>query len=316
MTVAGRRAARVAVSAGLLAAVALVLDPRTILGRLGALDPRWVAAALALSVVQVTASAWRWRYTARRVGVDLRLSRAVAEYYLAGFVNQLLPGGVAGDVSRAWRHARAQADDGAPEGRGRVVNVVILERASGQVAMTAVALASVAVLLWGAVPWWGALAGAAACVPAAWVATRLWLRLRRVPVLAAFARDARAAFLGPGALPVQLGVSLGIVATYLAMYLAGAAALGVEAPLGELAPLVAPVLVTMLLPVSVAGWGVREAAAAALWSAVGLAPADGVAISVAYGLLVLVSTLPGAVVLALTSRGRKGPRRRAGPHPA
>lgn len=309
MTATAKRVTRVAVSAALLVALALALDPREILARLGTLDPRWVAVALALSALQVVGSAWRWTYTARRVGTVLPLRRAVAEYYLAGFVNQLLPGGMAGDVSRAWRHARTEGKAGTPDGWGRAVNAVILERASGQGVMTVVALASAGVLLGDALPWWTLAPAVALGVAAAWVATRLWRRLRRVPVLAALARDAREAFLGPGALTVQVTVSLGVVATYLGMYLAAAAAVGVETPLAVLAPLVAPVLVTMLLPVSVAGWGVREAAAAALWGAVGLASAEGVAISVAYGLLVLVSTLPGAAVLVLTPRGARGPRR-------
>ena len=53
----------------------------------------------------------------------------------------------------------------------------------------------------------------------------------------------------------------------------------------------------MLIPVTVAGWGLREGAAAVLWGAVGLAAADGVVVSVAYGLLVLIGSLPGALFL-------------------
>ena len=62
-------------------------------------------------------------------------------------------------------------------------------------------------------------------------------------------------------------------------------------------PLVAPVLMTMLIPVTVAGWGLREGTAAVLWGVVGLTAADGVLVSVAYGLLVLFGSLPGAVFL-------------------
>ena len=58
-------------------------------------------------------------------------------------------------------------------------------------------------------------------------------------------------------------------------------------------------LLTMLIPVTVAGWGVREGAAAVLWGIVGLTSVDGVAISITYGFLVLLSTLPGMVVLVL-----------------
>ena len=78
---------------------------------------------------------------------------------------------------------------------------------------------------------------------------------------------------------------------------AAARAVGVETPMPILLPLVAPVLMAMLVPMTVAGWGARAGAAAALWAAVGLPGAEGVAVSVAYGLLVLFASVPGAVVL-------------------
>jgi hypothetical protein len=98
---------------------------------------------------------------------------------------------------------------------------------------------------------------------------------------------------------VQFITSGVVVGCYIGTYLISARAIDIQTPLLALVPLVAPVLVTMLVPVTVAGWGVREGAAALLWGGVGLTAADGVAISVAYGFLVLLSTLPGGVVLAL-----------------
>jgi hypothetical protein len=52
----------------------------------------------------------------------------------------------------------------------------------------------------------------------------------------------------------------------------------------------------MVLP-SIAGWGPREGAAVWVFSAAGLGAAHGAATSVAYGVLVLVAFLPGAIVL-------------------
>ena len=98
---------------------------------------------------------------------------------------------------------------------------------------------------------------------------------------------------------MQLITSAVVVACYVGTYLVSARAIGIHTPFLTLVPLVAPVLVTMLVPVTIAGWGVREGAAALLWGGIGLAAIDGVAISLAYGLLVLLSTLPGGVVLAL-----------------
>ena len=116
------------------------------------------------------------------------------------------------------------------------------------------------------------------------------------------------ALLARDALPTQLVSSTLVVGTFLATYVMAARAVGVTTPLWTLLPLVAPVLLSMLVPATVAGWGVREVTAAALWGAVGLTVVDGVAISAAYGILALVSSLPGAVVLLSGGLGRRGGR--------
>lgn len=316
----GRVLLRAATSVMLLAVVALVVDVGDVLRRLVGLDIGWVLAAAAVSVVQVIVSAWRWRYTAARLGVALPLPTAVAEYYLGTFLNQLLPGGVLGDVSRAWRHASVEEVSDAPP--DAAVHAVILERASGQVVMTMSAAVAAALLAirWREIAVSSAIAvsvALAVCfgVAAAFIAFRAVSALvrRRSPHrVDRFLDDARSALLG-GALPVQAVVSVGIVASYVVVFVLGARAVGLEAPTALLALTAPPVLVAMLIPVSVAGWGLREGAAAALWGFVGLPAADGVAVSVAYGLLVFVTSLPGAAVLVLRPRAVRAPDRRGDP---
>jgi uncharacterized membrane protein YbhN (UPF0104 family) len=309
---------RLIVTVGVFAVLALVVDFDQVVGRLGSLHPMWVLAALAVTVPQVALSAWRWRFTARELGVDLPLGSAVAEYYLATLLNQVLPGGVAGDVSRAWRHARVSSTEDVAGAKRHVVHAVLLERGSGQLVMMAIALGSVAALASGldAAARMAVFVGAAGAALAAVVAFVRTVVRREVEVVggkaarvggAGFAASVDRALLAPGILAVQLTTSVLVIASYLAVYLLGARALGVSTPVTTLLPLIAPILVTMLLPVSVAGWGVREAAAAALWSAVGLTAVEGVSISVTYGLLVLVSSLPGALVPALGRRPRRSP---------
>ena len=75
--------------------------------------------------------------------------------------------------------------------------------------------------------------------------------------------------------------------------------IGAEAPSATLALIAPVVLLAMLLPISVAGWGVRETAAAGVWVALGWPAAEGVAVSVAYGALCLLASLPGAAISAL-----------------
>lgn len=292
----GLRVVRLCVSVGLLIALAAWLDVGQIAERLRGMRPSWVGLALALSVVQVVVSAWRWRFTAGRLGIELPFSVALREYYLAMFLNQVIPGGVVGDVSRAWRHARAGSTP--QSAGGSAVRAVILERASGQVVMAIVATLSLAALplSFGAGWWWGVLAAGAVGVGFwAWLSGR---RLGETSLVDRFWRDAQVALFSGSAFPLQFASSTVVVVTYLMTYLVAARAIGVDTSVWVLLPLVAPVLLTMLVPVTVAGWGMRESAAATLWGAAGLTVVDGVAISVAYGLVVLLSTLPGALVLA------------------
>jgi hypothetical protein len=59
----------------------------------------------------------------------------------------------------------------------------------------------------------------------------------------------------------------------------------------------------MLIPLSFSGWGLREGAAAALFPVAGLTAAQGLATSVAFGLVFLIAVLPGLVPLWLRPPG-------------
>ena len=300
---AWRAAARLLVSVALLWAVSRWVDAGAVLARLSELEPAWVAAGLAIGVLQVGVLAWRWRYTAARLGVELPLPAALGEYYLGILLNQVLPGGVTGDLARAWRHGRVSRS------AGPALRAVILERASAQLVMLVVAVASVLSLPWAPL----APRMAAAAVAAILLAGLARAAVARSEPASAAGRlwaDTRRALLAPETLAPQLASALLVVGSYVAVFVVGARAVGVDTPLQGLLPLVAPVLMTMLIPVTVAGWGVREAAAAALWGLVGLRPEDGAAISVAYGLLVLVSSAPGLVVLTRAVAGGRGRRAR------
>ena len=300
---------RAAFSLGLLAGLAVWLDAGAAVSRLASMQPSWVLAALAVSGVQVAVLAWRWSFTARRLGVDLPWPVAWREYYLSIFLNQVLPGGVLGDVARAWRQVRSQIRVQAPG--GPAVRAVVFERLSAQVVMTTAAGASLLFLPVTVAPGSRpAMIGAGLLAGGLVAALVVWMRRQSSqwslfgPILA----EVGAAHLTPGAFAAQLASALVVVATYLATYLLAARAVGVETPLPVLLPLVAPVLMSMLIPVTVAGWGLREGAAAVLWAAVGLTAADGVVVSIAYGLLVLAGSAPGAVFLAFgLRRGRTRP---------
>ncbi|MFW6346562.1 MAG: lysylphosphatidylglycerol synthase transmembrane domain-containing protein, partial [Halomonas sp.] len=296
----------------LLIGLAWLLEPSAILAQVQRLSPGWALLALALTLPPLLLSVWRWRLTARLLGLSLGFRWALREYYLALFLNQVLPGGVAGDAARAWRHSRHSGR------RAGAWRAVIIERASGQLAM---ALLSLAVLV--ASPLWHELLADAArgvaasgWLPAGGVAVLLLIPLgrqlaRRPPAaVAGLGGDLRRSLLAASVWPKQLAGSLLVVVSYALVFVCAARAIGVELALPTLLALVPPVLLAMLIPLSLAGWGVREGAAALVWGLAGLPPAQGVAVSMAYGLIVLLASLPGG--LLLLQRTLRPPRGKAG----
>lgn len=292
MTPMRRWLLRVGTSAALLTVVAWWTDTAAIAAHLAGIDLRWVVIALALSGLQIALSAWRWQFTAARLGLSLPFPVALREYMLAGFLNQLLPGGVLGDVSRAWRHASVSGRT------GQAVRAVVLERGSGQLVMALIAVPAL-VSLFGLAPAQGAW-GSAAGVAAMLLVASPRLRAPPADAPAGIVTDIRRAVLTPTALPLQLLGSAAVVATYLLVFLAAAQAIGAELPATQVLPLVPPVLLAMLIPVTIAGWGLREGAAAAVWAVAGLDPAQGAAIALTYGALVLLAALPGALFMERT----------------
>jgi uncharacterized membrane protein YbhN (UPF0104 family) len=97
------RAVRVSVSLAVLATVALTVGSDEMLARLTEANPALLAAAFLALNLQTLLCAVRWRLTAAQVGQQIGRRDAVTEYYLAQLINQVVPGGVVGDVGRANR---------------------------------------------------------------------------------------------------------------------------------------------------------------------------------------------------------------------
>jgi len=110
------------------------------------------------------------------------------------------------------------------------------------------------------------------------------------------AADIRAGLLHKKALPAIVLASTVVVLGHAVTFLVAARATGVSASVSTLLPLVLLAMLAMVLP-SIAGWGPREGATAWVFAAAGLGAHLGATTAVTYGVLVLVASLPGAVVL-------------------
>ena len=274
---------------------------------LHAVDARAAIAAAGLGALATVACAWRWQLVARRLGVTLELPTAISAYYRSQWLNTVLPGGVLGDVHRGVQHGRSTGDVGLG------LRAVAWERLAGQTVQ--VAIVASALLLFPSpvrrvLPIGVGLAAAAAA------AALLLHRSGHARWVRRTGTDLRRVLLQRSAWPGVVASSAVVVAAHATTFGIAATAAGTEASWNRLVPLALLNLLAMSIPISLAGWGPREGAAAWSFAASGHSAAQGVAVGTTYGVLVFVATLPGLlVVLTGWTRGRGStPLARAAAH--
>ncbi len=292
-----RRAAwrwgRIAAAGVILALLVWRLGTGPFVDGLRAVDGWALLAATALAVPATLCCAWRWKIVARGMGVDLPLRAATAAYYRSVFLNVAVPGGIVGDVHRGITHGRASGH------LGRGLRSVVWERGAGQLVqfvLTAAVLLALPSPVRDAMPpiviaVLVAAAGLAVVVRVAPAGRSRYARVR-----ATVGADIRDGLLAHRA---WLGVAVAsavAVACHAAIFMIAAHAVGTPAAWSTTLPLALLVMAAMVLP-NVGGWGPREGVAAWAFAAAGLGADRGVATAVAFGVMVFVASLPGAVVL-------------------
>ena len=299
--------ARPTAGAAVLGVVVWRLGTGPFLDGVRRIDAWSLAAAAGIALVTTAACAWRWSVVAHGLGVGVPLPAAVGAYYRSQFLNTTLPGGVLGDVDRAVRHGRGVGDV------GRGLRAVGWERSAGQAVQILLTL-TVLLVLPSPVHAWVPLALAVLATAALLAALGLralpeggvsrWARARR-----AAGADLRHGLFARKAWPAIALTSVVVVIGHAATFLIAARTAGVAVSPVRMLPLALLVLVAMSVPVNVGGWGPREGVAAWVFAMAGLGAAQGVATAVVYGVMVLVASLPGAVLLLVPWLRRDLPSR-------
>jgi hypothetical protein len=234
---------------------------------------------------------------ARGLGVGIPLPSAVAAYYRSQFLNTALPGGVLGDVHRGVRHGQDVGDV------GRGLRAVAWERGAGQavqVTLTVCVLLSVQSRVRSAMP--------TVLMITALVALGLVLIVRTLPrhgpsrtarTLRAAEADIRDGLLPRHAWPSIAMASALVVAGYTTIFLIAARTAGTTGSTLTLVPLAMLSLLAGAVPTNVGGWGPREGVAAWVFAAAGLGADQGVATATVFGVMGLMASLPGAIVLVV-----------------
>lgn len=274
----------------------------------------WLSFALLLYVVNVAASVWRWHLllTAQNAGFGARAE--TASYLVSLFFNNFLPSSIGGDVIRIRDSARAAG------GKTLATLVVFVDRVLGLMGLILVAALSTTFGAGGApggglpvLPaWlWGAFL-VAACVsaPAVMVPNTVARLLRPLMVLhpewvggrierltAVLARFRER----PGALVTCFLGAVVVQALTVAFYVATARGLRIPIRPLDLAVIVPLSIVVQMAPVSINGFGVREATFSLYFSRLGLPIESAVLLSlVATGLIMIFSSTGAIVYMART----------------
>ena len=215
------------------------------------------------------------------------------------FFNQALPSGVGGDAIRAWRCHRLGI------GVAPAIRSLVLDRVSGYVVMVVLFAASLPVLLhilpdarqrYGVVVLLGAaLCGLIALFLIDYLPRRL-LRFRLVAELAVLSRVGRRLFARPAWSAAVVGLAVATVGLTILAFMLVADSLGVDLPFISWIVIVPPVSLIQLVPVSLAGWGVRELGFVVVLAGFGIPAEAALAASLLVGLCMIVVGLPGGLL--------------------
>lgn len=308
-------ALRLLVSAGLLAALLSQIDLGQVLGVASAASPALLALVLAMFFAERCLGAYRWHLLIRTQHDDVTFATTLRATFLGGFVGTFLPGSVGVEAVRVVAMARAASD------LAMAASSVLFDRILGSLALVGIVLvalaltpqpvpAAVGVAAWSALAVIIVVSTAlllpavrdrlARCVPQRFA--RLRHELRRFGDAISKLVRRPVTLMQVSALSVLFQLLRVGIAPVVAL------ALGLDVPVTLFLIYVPIIMFLMMLPVSIGGLGVREAAFVYFFGVAYISPEQAFTLSLVIGAFTLVTQLPGAVVCITGVRPRRRPR--------
>ncbi|MCK6557293.1 flippase-like domain-containing protein [Candidatus Binatia bacterium] len=292
---------RLGVSVGLVALIGRRVDLTAIGRAVESLSAVSLLVALGVAFLQKALCVQRWIWIQRQLGRGFGFWRGLHVSYGALCLGQAFPSFVGGDAYRAyWLYQEGHSGGAALRG-------VFLDRASAVVVLVFMLVAGV--------PWIlirfddaGALSAIFAVLAGGLVGTvalfggdampARWRRWRLLAEMATLSATARAVLLAPGTGSRVNGMSL-------AAHVAGAGALwmvardmGLPVHLRDCLVLVPLVMLVSAVPLSIAGWGIRESVMVSVLPALGVETEAALVLSLVLGFVALFHGIVGAIPLA------------------
>jgi uncharacterized membrane protein YbhN (UPF0104 family) len=303
--------ARILVSLALLYLALRGINFTAIQSRLSQIRVGWIALAILITLVQIFLGALRWREISERCQAPLTDLQAFRYNMIGTFFNQTLPSSIGGDAIRLWLINRTGA------GWRAATYSILTDRAVGLIALSLIIVASL--------PWsYGMIAdskGRLALVlvdfaallgglgflllghlPWPWL--RHWWLTKHIHACSIIANkvifDRRS---GPKVAIMSLSIHV------LAVVIAWCAVRSISAPatFEQVFMLVPPIMLITMMPISIAGWGVREATMMIAFGYAGLAQMDGTVVSILFGAVSFIVGVGGGLVWIFSAEKSKVP---------
>ena len=302
---------KILVSAALLYLALRKADFADLASRLGVSSLIWLGLGIMVAFLQIFVSVLRWREIGAECGAPLGTRQAMRFNLIGAFFNQTLPSSIGGDAVRLWLVARNGA------GWRAATYSIFVDRAIGLIALAIIIVASL--------PWsynlirdghgrsalllvdFAALAGGAGFLLLGrlqWPWLKRWWATHHLHACSVIAN--RVIFSrkhGP-----KIAVLSGLV-HFLAVVVAWCVVQSIAAPVlfSQVFQLVPPVMLITMLPISIAGWGVREATMGMAFGYAGLMPSEGVNISLLFGAVTFaVGAFGGLVWIVSAEKAAQG----------
>jgi len=299
---------RIVVSLALLYLALRGINFAAIQVRLSQISIGWIVLAVTITLVQIFIGALRWREISALCGAPLTDLQAFRYNMIGAFFNQTLPSSIGGDAVRLWLIGRTGA------GWRAASYSILTDRAVGFIALALIIVASlpwsydmiadekgrlalvfldvaalaagVGFLIFGYLPW-------------EWL--KRWWPTRHIHACSVIANQV-IFNKTRGAKIAVLSLSIHV----LAVVIAWCAVRSIDAPAGfeQLFMLTPPIMLITMLPISIAGWGVREATMMVAFGYAGLVPADGTVVSILFGAVYfIVGGIGGMVWIFSAEKG-------------
>jgi len=296
---------RIAVSLALLYLALRGIDFAAIETRLSQINVGWIALAVLITLFQIFLGALRWREISDLCHAPLTDLLAFRYNMIGAFFNQTLPSSIGGDAVRLWLVQRTGA------GWRAATYSILTDRAVGLIALALIIVASL--------PWSYGMIGDGrgrltlvivdsaglvgglsflllAYLPSAWL--MIWWPTRHIHACSVIANQV---IFGrtTGRKIAVLSLSIHV----LAIVIAWCAVRSIAAPanFAQLFLLIPPIILITMMPISIAGWGVREATMMVAFGYAGLAQMDGTVVSILFGLVYFVAGGLGGLIWILSA---------------